>query len=257
MELLKTSAFVFQAVPFSENDKRVILLTHDFGRVTAIAPYAQKSKRRFGGALEPLTLLSVLYSQKQHSSLARLSEVSVVNIFSGLKKSIHKMAYGCYFLEVISEVMRENESAQNLFDFLHSFLKSLEKTKQEDLLARLFEARLLPHIGYEPMLTGCLKCKKKVELLPEKLLFSYGEGGVKCNECAASVILSQYGEESLKKVSKETILYVNRMMTKQKIDVTMATHLRHEMKALLPSFLFHHLGREMNSYRFIETLIAE
>jgi len=60
-----------------------------------------------------------------------------------------------------------------------------------------------------------------------------------------------------KKVSKETILYVNRMMTKQKIDVTMATHLRHEMKALLPSFLFHHLGREMNSYRFIETLIAE
>ncbi|MBI2645639.1 MAG: DNA repair protein RecO, partial [Deltaproteobacteria bacterium] len=142
MESHKALSFVLRSIPFKDFDKRVILLTKQFGKVVAIAPRAQKSQKRFGVGLESLTLVEALYQMKANSSLGQLQEVQILNPFSVLKKSVKKMAYGSYFLEIIGEVMGENESSPHLFDFLHSFLEALEKSSQEEVLARFFEARL-------------------------------------------------------------------------------------------------------------------
>ena len=250
MESHKTSAFVFRAFPFKDFDKRVILLTRDFGKITAIAPRAQKSQKRFGAGLESLTLLSVVYGEKATSSLAHLQEVQILDSFLGLKKNVKKIAYGSYFLELLSEVMRENEVSGELFNFLHTFLKALEKSKEEELLARLFEARLLPKIGYQPILKQCLRCKMAMDLLQTGLSFSLDSGGILCSSCFRP------SQEVVHKVSKEAILYLDHMMS-QKKSLPVNASLGREIKMFLPSFLFHHLGKRLKSYDFIEKLVGE
>ncbi len=250
MESHKTSAFVFRSIPFRDFDKRVILLSRDFGKITAIAHRAQRSQKRFGAGLESLTLLSVIYQEKSSSSLVQLQEVAILDSFLSLKKSVKKMAYGSYFLEILSEVMRDNESLPQLFDFLHAFLKALEKTKEEELLARLFEARLLPKIGYQPILKQCLRCKISRDLLPAGLSFSLDSGGILCSGCL------RISREAVQKVSKEAILYLDHMISQEK-SLSANVPLGRELKTFLPSFLFHHLGKRLKSYDFIEQVVGE
>lgn len=178
MVLFKTNAIIVKAYPFRDYDKRVVMLTRDHGKLTAIAPYAQKSKKRFGAGLETLTLVSAEIREKETSSLVRLQEVKIIDSFAPLKKDIIKIAYGSYFLEVVSEVMREKESASALFDFLHYFLKGLQKTKNEAWLARFFEIKLLNNIGFKPELENCIRCKKALKGLEGRLGFSVAAGGL-------------------------------------------------------------------------------
>lgn len=57
--MLTTEALLVRRTPFREADLVVELFTRDLGRISALARAAQKSRRRFGGSLEPMHTLSV------------------------------------------------------------------------------------------------------------------------------------------------------------------------------------------------------
>ena len=56
---LKLRAIVLRTVDYGESDRVVTLLTAERGKLAAFARGARASRRRFGGALEPFTLLAV------------------------------------------------------------------------------------------------------------------------------------------------------------------------------------------------------
>lgn len=250
MESHKALSFVLRSIPFKDFDKRVILLTRQFGKVVAIAPRAQKSQKRFGSGLESLTLVSALYHMKPNSSLGQLQEVQILNPFSVLKKNVKKIAYGSYFLEMIGEVMGENEPSPNLFDFLQSFLEALEKRSQEEVLARFFEARLLPKIGYQPILKHCVKCLLPFEAFEGNISFSLSLGGIVCFRCLGRE------DDTSRRVSKEVIRYLDHMMAPKK-SAPISLPLLREIKTFLPSFLFYQLGKQLKSYTFIEQVVGD
>lgn len=239
MAPFKTRAIVFKTAPYREYDKRVILLTRDYGRVTVVAPAAQKSRRRFS-SLDSLTLISAHYTEKAGAGMPWLQESMSIDVFSILKKDIQKIAYGSYFLEIGAEVMREKEPSPALFDDLLFFLKALEKTNREEWLARFFEARLLPRIGYSPMLRQCVKC----EVIPATAgiqQFSISLGGIICARCGK-------GERA---ISSTALLFLNRMISEPKL-FPLNEKVSAELKNLLPSFLFHYLGKEPRSFSFLD-----
>jgi len=55
MALKESEAIVLRTYPLREADLLVTLFTRLEGKVRGVARSAKKSKRRFGGALEPLT----------------------------------------------------------------------------------------------------------------------------------------------------------------------------------------------------------
>ena len=250
MAPFKTDALVVRAEPFRDFDKRVILLTKQFGKVIGIAPAAQRSRKRFGGGLESLNFISVVFQEKSQHALVRFQEIQVINSYPRLKKDIKKLAYASYFLELISEVMHERESLPHLFEYLNSFLRALEKTRYEVLLCRFFEARLLPKIGWQPNISDCSICKQSLEVVGKKIHFSYQEGIIYCDSCAKKGIQLSGTQE----VSKETILYVKKMIEGEK-NIKPQPELEHQLK-FLPLFLFHQLGKELHSYRFIESVVS-
>ena len=58
MSVLTSEAVVLRTWPVHEADLIVSFFTRDYGRVRGVAKSALKSRKRFGGALEPMTPVS-------------------------------------------------------------------------------------------------------------------------------------------------------------------------------------------------------
>src|SRR5581483_6013382 len=56
-----------------------MLFTREEGKIRGVARSAKKSKRRFGGALEPLTRVRAYYDQKAGQELVRLDSSEVLD----------------------------------------------------------------------------------------------------------------------------------------------------------------------------------
>src|SRR2546422_11443236 len=78
MALKESEAIVLRTYPLREADLLVTLFTRLEGKVRGVARSAKKSKRRFGGALEPLTYVRAYYEDRERQELARLDSCEVL-----------------------------------------------------------------------------------------------------------------------------------------------------------------------------------
>ncbi|MFZ0704940.1 MAG: DNA repair protein RecO, partial [Candidatus Korobacteraceae bacterium] len=69
MPLKQSDAIVLRTYPLHESDLLVTLFTRIEGKVKGVARAAKKSKRRFGGALEPMTLVRAYYDDREGKEL--------------------------------------------------------------------------------------------------------------------------------------------------------------------------------------------
>src|SRR5215831_7720491 len=65
MALRESEALVLRTYPLREADLLVTFFTRMEGKVRGVARSAKKSKRRFGGALEPLTYVRAFYDVRE------------------------------------------------------------------------------------------------------------------------------------------------------------------------------------------------
>ena len=79
-------AIVLRTWPFEEADLLVSLLTREQGRIKGVARHAMRSRRRFGGALEPMTYVRASYAEKPKQELVRLDSFEI--LWSPLKDPI-------------------------------------------------------------------------------------------------------------------------------------------------------------------------
>ena len=70
MALKETEAIVIRTYPLREADLLVTLFTRAEGKVRGVARSAKKSKRRFGGALEPMTYVRAFYEVRERQELS-------------------------------------------------------------------------------------------------------------------------------------------------------------------------------------------
>src|SRR5438876_10892083 len=78
MALKESEAIILRTYPLRESDLLVTLFTRLEGKVKGVARSAKKSKRRFGGALEPLTYVRAFYDDRERQELVRLDSCEVI-----------------------------------------------------------------------------------------------------------------------------------------------------------------------------------
>ena len=103
MEQRQGEAIVLRTWPFHEADLLISLFTREQGRVKGVARHALRSRRRFGGALEPMTHVRVTYTERPKQELVRLDSFEIVS--SPLTRAIdYERTAG---LELVAEVLEE------------------------------------------------------------------------------------------------------------------------------------------------------
>jgi len=66
---LQSEALILRTYPFHEADLLVTFFTRTEGKIRGVAKAAKRSKRRFGGALEPLTHVTAHWEEKEKQEL--------------------------------------------------------------------------------------------------------------------------------------------------------------------------------------------
>ena len=150
MPLYTTDALILRTYKLGESDRIVVFLTRDRGKKRGVAKNARQSRRRFGGALEPLTYGRVGYFERERRELVSLNFVeparSPLSALDG-----EALGYAGYFAELIDEWAQEADPNEPLFRLGASMVDAMAAGVPIDPLARYFEHWLLRLQGvYEP-----------------------------------------------------------------------------------------------------------
>jgi len=108
-------AIVLRTWPFHEADLLVSLFTREQGKVKGVARHAMKSRRRFGGALEPATHVLAHYTERPKQELVRLDSFEI--LWSPLSAPVDalRLAGLQLVVEVLEEAMPEGAVEDNVF----------------------------------------------------------------------------------------------------------------------------------------------
>jgi DNA repair protein RecO (recombination protein O) len=249
MPQFKTSAIVIKTLDYGESDRIITLYTSDFGKIKGIAKGAKKSKRRFSNALELFTLSTLIFFDKRESGLVRIEGCDIVDTFPTIREDIRKIAFGCYFAELVDEMTAEREGNPDLFTMLRAFLSLLSDGEAEAQTLRIFEVRLLSLLGYRPELSRCLRCDQPFEH-GEEARFSVQKGGLLCERCS-------HGDIDLIPASLGTakILHVAVEMDLSKVHrLKFSKQALSEAEAILSRFIQYHINKELKSKKFLKDL---
>src|ERR1700678_3055577 len=78
MSVLTSEAEILRTWPGHEADLLVSFFTRDYGRLKGMAKAALKSRKRFGGALEPMTLARAWFAERPRQELVRLDQLAIM-----------------------------------------------------------------------------------------------------------------------------------------------------------------------------------
>lgn len=204
-ERLKLRAVVLRTVDHGEADRVVTLLAHGRGKLSAFARGARASKRRFGGGLEPFTLVAAELTGRGGDQLLRLESVSPERAFHRLRGDLARIACAAYAVELARELTRDHEAHDDLFDLLVAYLDALDEAPAAPGALRAYELAALAAAGFQPRLDACARCGTP---LPDgAVTFSPADGGTLCAACARQaspgrLVLSAEGLAALRRLQE-------------------------------------------------------
>jgi DNA repair protein RecO (recombination protein O) len=142
MPLYTTDALILRCYNLGESDRIVVFLTRDRGKKRGVARNARQSRRRFGGALEPLTCGRVAYMERERRDLVRVDYVEPIRSPLSAVDG-EALGYVEYFAELIDEWAQEADPNEPLFRLGTSMVEAMADGVPIEPLARYFEYWLL------------------------------------------------------------------------------------------------------------------
>lgn len=202
MSLEKSAAIILRVVDFSNTSCIVTMYTRDFGKISALAKGARRSKSPFEAALDVLSICHVVFVHKSHDALDILTEAKLERRFRAAARDLSKLYLAYYFVELITALTEQVDPQPELYDLFESAIIGLDQDESnEDWMLR-FEMRLLSLIGQAPGLDFCVSCGGNPAKGPHRF-FSIAASGVMCGDCRP-------GKRSVVQVSEQTIETLNR-----------------------------------------------
>jgi DNA repair protein RecO (recombination protein O) len=161
MALRESEAIVIRTYPLREADLLVTLFTRAEGKVRGVARSAKKSKRRFGGALEPMTYVRAFYDVRERQELARLDACEVLESPMATEVSYPRATALAHLAELLDELLPDLEANDAVFRLTLSVLHVL--TGDEIWMpVTYFELWMTRLVGFLPELTECVACGKSL-----------------------------------------------------------------------------------------------
>ena len=161
MALRESEAIVLRTYPMREADLLVTLFTRIEGKVKGVARSAKKSKRRFGGALEPLTYVRAFYDVRERQELARLDACEVLESPLASEVSYARAVALGHIAELLDELLPEREANDAIFRLTLSVLHVLSGPDVW-MPITYFELWLTRLVGFLPELTECVVCGRNL-----------------------------------------------------------------------------------------------
>lgn len=165
--------------PFEEADLLVSLFTREQGKVKGVARHAMRSRRRFGGAMEPMTHVRATYAEKPRQELVRLDAFEVLSSPMSRPVDYTRVAALELVAEILDQAMPDGAPEDAVFRLAVAVLDELHvgRVWMPVTYFTLWMSRLM---GWMPELGRCVMCGR--ELRGEAIWWSGVADGVTCQD---------------------------------------------------------------------------
>ncbi|MFZ1919402.1 MAG: DNA repair protein RecO [Terriglobales bacterium] len=161
MALKESEAIVLRAYPLRESDLLVTLFTRLEGKVKGVARAAKKSKRRFGGALEPLTYVRAFYDDRERQELARLDSCEVIESPMASEVTYARSVALAHVAELLDQLMPDREASDAVFRLSLAAIAELRGSALW-MPITYFELWMTRLMGFLPELSECIVCGRQL-----------------------------------------------------------------------------------------------
>lgn len=253
MASVQCQAVVLRVLEFGESDRIVHLLTPTWGRVTAIAKGAKRSRKRFSGTLDLFHRLQVQLERRRPTSMIRLDHTRLLDAHEALRVDPRRFALASYLTELLDRLATEGGApadAARVFEAAVATLDGLAYLPTDTGTLVLLELRLLAVLGLRPELTRCVRCGEGLGR-EQTTRFHIAEGGPLCANCGADVATAipvQLG--TLRALDHSLTLPLARL---DRLRLSPEAQL--EARALVRRFQRFHVGIELRSERVVAGLL--
>lgn len=162
MRQRRDEAYVLGTSELGEADLIVTLLTEHHGRVRGVAASARKSRRRFGGALAPLTRAAAAWTEKEGRELHRVDALDVRRSYAAMQAEPSRQAACAVLSEIVTAVTREDQPEPATFRLLGAVLDAVEGGLAPWAAVRYAEYWILKLHGVLPDLDRCAACGEPI-----------------------------------------------------------------------------------------------
>ncbi len=182
----KTEGFVFKKEDNLDSNRIFSVFTREFGRVEVLGRAIRKIDSKLRGGMELFSLSYIEFIQGRLKKT--LTDAVFLEKFKNIFEDEKVLQVANKISQIADSFIKGQESDEKILDLLVDSFSKLNQCRanevQCNLLYYYFFWNFVSILGYNPELSNCADCQKKLN--PYELYFSSKEGGVICKNCYAS-----------------------------------------------------------------------
>ncbi|MFH1761665.1 MAG: DNA repair protein RecO [bacterium] len=188
MPPVKSAALVLSSRQYRDTSRIICFYSQAAGRVDCVAKGVLTARAKTMTALEPLSLVEIIYYSRSSNGLHTLAQSAYLDPFPGIRGDLIKTAFASVISEMLKTLFFLQEQNTRLFDLSVAFMKNLSGLEKDNIISNsyfllwLFIIHMLRFAGLSFSDNICVKCDTGDET--QLSGFSVPHGGFICGKCA-------------------------------------------------------------------------
>lgn len=200
--VIDVEGIIINTKSYGDSSKIIDILTKEYGVIGVMAKGCKSLKSNLRSVTDKLTYANfTIYYKKDKLSI--LSEASIINNFSNIKKDIEKISYASFLIDLTNQVYKQCEDS-SLYDLLIGALIKINDDFNPLVLTNIIELKYLEYLGVMPSLDGCTICGSK-----NVITLSSDKGGYLCKKCRTTEPI--VSEKTIKLVRMYTLVDIKKI----------------------------------------------
>lgn len=183
MSIYQSEGIVLRTHNLIDGDKIAVVFTEKYGVVRGYAHGARKLRSKFGSSLEPLTVATFNFKQKETQESVRFEGSEILQSYFSLSADDILLNTTTFWCELLMEFLPQHLPDVRIYRMIKACLTAIVKnpsTASINQLSCYFETWLLNLTGFLPDLRMCMNCRKKLE---RDLIAELKTSGIICLSC--------------------------------------------------------------------------
>lgn len=237
---------VLSAMPIGDYDRRVVILTKEYGKISAFAKGARRPNSALLACSQPFTFGNFTLLQGRSSYNMVSAEIS--NYFTELREDLEAVSMGMYFCEFADYYGRENVEATQMLKLLYQSLRALcRQTIDKRLVRYIFEQKIMAVNGEGSQVFSCVKCNEEVSC-DKAHAFHVPLGGILCENCKRQNPGSFY----LSPAAIYTLQYIQASSIEKLFTFRVSEEVLEELSRLNEQYLDVYVDKKFRSLKLFE-----
>ncbi|WP_227395118.1 DNA repair protein RecO [Jeotgalibacillus aurantiacus] len=242
--LQKCEGIVIRTKDYGETNKVVTLFTRELGKTAVMARGAKKTNSRLSSVSQMFT--HAQYLIQGGSGMGSLQQGEMLHSSRVLKEDLYKAAHASFMAELLDKATEDRKPNPFLFELTRQCFGLINSGYDEEVICYIYELKLLPLFGVEPVLNRCVNCGQG----EGDFSFSFRMNGFLCHRCSS---VDDYKLPlSAKAVRLLRLFYFLDLDRLGKLSVSDRTKL--ELKRVIRTYYDEYVGVFLKSRSFLDQL---